>query len=170
MTGRAKALYDKGLKTFTKEMGDDPPGRLDTALIAAWATMLDLALPEKKAYTPRGAASKEDLSWGKAVHGYLVKQAPDAAVWLPCSNGQLVLLGAAARECTSETEQARKDVQRVASWLVGGGLSWMREKPTMSYVSRNYVDMVARARQSGTADALTAEQGALDRLREQEGL
>jgi hypothetical protein len=156
MTGRAKTLYEAGLK----EIGDSEV--LSSALLRGIAVMLDRALPEKKEYKPRNG---KDVVTGQEMLDMLRQKAPDAVLWDPATPTNIRSLGVAGRTIGG-------DILTVAAgvgwWLRDNGLSWMRDKPTLTYIVRNYGDLVARSRESAKrAKVVPPEESALDRLRDE---
>jgi hypothetical protein len=62
---------------------------------------------------------------------------------------------------TRDAGIAEADLDKLGLWLKLGGLNWMTEKPTTSYIAAKLVDLVAKAR------VTRADEGsALDRVRE----
>lgn len=154
MTGRAKALYERGLKELPK--GVLIPTGAD--LLKAIAVMIDQALPEKKTKAP---GASQDRVAGIQIHATLKEYAPAAVVWDPASPGDIIVAGKLARGASLTPN----DIRSLAGYLERGGLSWMREPPTFRYVARNIVDLVAKAK----APVLRSVpmESELDRLREQ---
>ncbi len=141
MTSRAKRLLEAGLRVALGESHETVA--LSTTDLAAIAAMIDAALPEKRESQPR--ENSKDFLEGRKAYDTLHSLAADAVQWEPHTSGQIAALGKAARS----QPDPETDAALVAAWLRLGGLEWMREKATMAYVSRNYLDMVARARAAG---------------------
>jgi hypothetical protein len=126
-------------------------------LIRAMAAMLDEATKpkEKKVKDPLAG---QDWKHGKRALDNLASWAPGAVAWSPVQAGTVLALGKAVRQLGLDDN----DMAILAGWLDTGGLSWMKEKPTTSYIARNLADLVAKSRA-----ALPREmRSALDRVRE----
>ncbi len=156
MRARAEGLLREALK----EMDG-----IETPLLRAIAVMLDRALPEKKPYAPRNG---KDFMAGQEMLDLLRQKAPDDVLWDPATPTNVRGLGIAGRTIGGD---ALTIAAGVGWWLRDGGLSWMRDKPTLTYIVRNYGDLVARSRESAKRAKIVApEESALDRLREEDGL
>lgn len=127
-----------------------------TPMVRAIARMIDEATKPKE---KRGRVPEAQNDWriGNEVVNNLASWAPGTVAWEPVQARTLVALGRAYRE----GDLRGSDELMLANWLRDGGLSWMNEKPTTSYVARNLVDLVAKAR----AAQPKQDSSALDRVR-----
>lgn len=153
MRARAKALYEAGLKHY------EDPSPEDIAALKALASMVDMALPEKKERKPSGAAFQR----GQDVYKYLCLQFAGRHVveMEPCPHYSLTNVGKAY----TAGKLTGVDIQRLAQWVNGGGLDWMRSRPTWLQLSRKFLDWVAQARAEET-EVPAVEDDALGKLRE----
>jgi len=154
MNARARVLYERGMREVETETVNYSGAEL-ARIIAA---MLDAALPEKKERKPSGAA----FTRGQDIHKYLAAQCSGQMQMEPCTQASIVVAGkqALAANLTGP------DIQALAEWIRGGGLDWMRGKPTWLQCSRKLVDWVAQAKAEPPLPGVLEEQDdALGRLR-----
>lgn len=130
-------------------------------MVRAMARMIAEATKpkEKRAKDPEASA---DYRAGKAAHTFLSHgYGKDAVAWEPVQARTLITLGKAVRE----TLAGDKEFTALGWWLEEGGLDWMSDPPTTSYIARNFADLVAKA--EAWADKRVGKQptSALDRVR-----
>ena len=126
-----------------------------TPIVTAMAAMIAEAT-KPKAKRAKDPEASRFYAEGQEVHRLLRSWAPDAVAWYPVQGVTLVALGKAARPLNDS------DLRQLGVYLRNGGLAWMKEKPTTSYIARNLVDLVAKAR----AAAPSAQESALDKVRD----
>lgn len=130
----------KRLEAIGREVFDD--GAITSsnarALIAAIAAMLAEALKEKKQRPKKPLIERADYQRGLDRLALLSKEAPDAVLW-SADPRTVVALG--SRRCDED------DLYDLGRYLRQGGLSWMREKPALSYVVRRWAELLARSKE-----------------------
>lgn len=149
---------DRILHAGLAKLEFDPTLKLAlTPLCRAIAAMVAEAT---KPSTKRKKAPDERVDYlrGRDIWEELRKAAPDAVAWEPCAKVTLSALGKAAHEAGADAF----DLHSLAQFLRNGGLAWMRETPTTSYIARNLAELVARARATRKKGAA---ESALDRIR-----
>jgi hypothetical protein len=126
-------------------------------MVRAMAKMIDEATKpkEKRAKDPQTTG---DWHAGNRALADLELIAHTAVAWQPVQPRTVAALGKAVREL----RLSDPDIIKLAQWLEGGGLSWMDELPTTSYIARHLADLVAKSR----ASLPKSERSALDRVRE----
>lgn len=135
----------------------EPP---EKALLAAVAVMLAKAIEPKAARKAREPDGGKSLFAGQDFLAVLQNLAPNAMAYEPVATGTLVQLGRAVRGFSLTLD----DAENLGRYLAGGGLAWMRDKPTPSYLAYRLADVVARARVAAATQEPEADD--LARLRE----
>ena len=126
-----------------------------TPIVTAMAAMIAEAT-KPKAKRAKDPEASRFYAEGQEVERLLRSWAPGAVAWEPVQSSTLVALGKTADKVSNH------DLDCLGAYLAGGGLAWMKEKPTTSYIARNLVDLVAKAR----AAAPSAQESALDKVRD----
>lgn len=149
---REQQIYEAGLA----RLENHPEVKLAAGpMLRAMAAMIAEATKPKAKRAKNPEASRFYVE-GQWVHGLLRRQAPGAVAWEPVQPVTLVALGRAADWVSND------DLDKLGHYLRNGGLAWMSDKPTTSYIARNLVDLVAKARAWGGP----VQESALDKVRE----
>lgn len=92
----------------------------------------------------KAAAPKTPLLYNaKDVYEYIKANCP-IVITEPVSPSVFAPLNGKLRK--AEKQLDTDDLEHVARWINGGGLSWMRDPPTFRQIAKDYLELVGKAR------------------------
>ena len=142
MTKRAAELAEVGQRALCASTDD---GAVQSeALVNAFASMLDAAIPAKRKPPAPKSLTPELPFTPRDVHMAFVQRCSELVVCFPVDGRAFAQLGAGMKSIEG-LEAA--DLERLTGWVEAGGLHWWKGLPAFQNVVNNFGKWVSLARE-----------------------